>query len=302
MNFHEIGSVLDGYAAWMEEVAEVDWEELKRSKWWVGPADWEPPARWVKPKDYPKRLTSEMVSKLLLAQEKSGLEIPIWLRDPYEGMWEEIGKGDGWEWEEFLEKLEKVQVRPIRISLVSAEERRSLVKLAILEEAQERLKRSVNAERTARQYRHQTRLRLGRREEKWLRGRASRGMMEAIIEMERRNLCSREESERWRSNYERRVEGVKKALEVKRKKREEIESLKPGNREVEVKVIRVGPNPRIVLLRWEGVNGEERWIKFKVRDTSGYRVGQRYKFKESEVEGKEILEIGELERRERVIG
>jgi hypothetical protein len=85
MNFHDNRGMYDAIAKWLEKYdVEIDWSEVMKCEWWVGPADWKPPPKWSIPKPFPQRLTPQMVTNLILAQESGGLQIPQWIVDPIE--------------------------------------------------------------------------------------------------------------------------------------------------------------------------------------------------------------------------
>ena len=85
MNFHDNRETYAQIAQWLEENdTEIDWDEVMKSPWWVGPPDWVPPPKWSMPNrisSYPRPLTPQMVTNLLLAQENGGLEIPFWVTE-----------------------------------------------------------------------------------------------------------------------------------------------------------------------------------------------------------------------------
>src|SRR4029077_20895625 len=160
----------------------------------------------------------------------------------------------------FLQALERQEHLTIR--LITPEEREQLVRMAWIEEELRKRDIERNRERVARQLRGETRKVITRRSVKRLVRSAMLGNREAIGELERRGIVSEEELGRWRGVAERKgarmrklnkeANPKKKSLfwpegeEMKKKKEEEgeVEEVKvPG--EVELEVMRVGPNPRM---------------------------------------------------------
>jgi hypothetical protein len=284
-----------------------------------------------------------MVTNLLLAQENRGLQIPEWVVEPNESRdaMKELGVGgEGVEpavaaelstglsyWEKYLLQLEAVQLVKVTISLVSAAERKALVRMAWIEEELRRREDEHNRDRVARQKGGEAVWTLSRKGEVWLRERASRGNLEAVLEMERRGYGSELEHKKWRELNRRRVESMRKAREEYMKRAKEAEEAKekrtikeegkkvevlpviitegltaggrvgPETRttvgrsegiERELEVMRVGPNPLIIVCRyWELAS--ERLCKVWVKSNAKFIKGMKFKMREPNSE-EEYLE------------
>jgi hypothetical protein len=167
MNFHDNRGMLEAIARWIEENdVEIDWEALMQCQWWVGPKDWVPPPKWSLPPPFPERLTPPLAAKLLFAQWWHGLAIPPELGDPLDDYVAPRG-GEGVElppaadaatghtaWEIFLRQVARIdRVEVIELKLVTAEERRALVRYAWVEEYLQEQERERNRERVRRQKR-----------------------------------------------------------------------------------------------------------------------------------------------------
>jgi hypothetical protein len=324
MNFHDARGMLDEIARWVEEHhVEIDWEALKQCKWWVGPADWVPPSKWSLPKPFPRQLTPQMVTNLLLAQESRGLQIPQWIVDPNEQRENVmlVGRGEGGieprvagelttglsYWEKFLRQLEAIQLTKVTISLVGAEERKRLVRMVWIEEELRRREVEHNRERVMRQVRGEAKWHLSRKGVKWLLERAKRGNMGSIEELERRGIGSEEEHRRWREINGKLVENARVMRERKDMKKKEIitEEIVEGevvNKEVELEVVRVGPNPRILTCRYR-VGEKEKVCKVMVKSGKNFVKGMKFRMEEpgdsdEDMVRKEAWEYrGELPRR-----
>jgi hypothetical protein len=310
MNTHDTRGEYDRIAKFLEaNDVEVDWEALMKSEWWVGPPDWEPPPKWSMPQPYPRPLTQQMVTNLLLARENEGLEIPRLLAPGGEGV--ELAEGAAVAtghiaWEKFLTTLSNLQITTVTLTLVTREERRALVKMAMLEEEISKRERERNVERVMRQGRGEARVRVKRRSVKRLVRGAMVGNREAIRELERRGIVSGEELERWKGISERKGERMRKMNEeenLKKKKRaslfwpeggsvkkkKEEEQWVPG--EVELEVMRVGPNPRILTCRYER-RGEERTCLVRVKSNRTFKRGMKIRMEEPKEMNGEPWEYG----------
>lgn len=240
MNYHDTRAEYDEIAKWLEENdTEIPWEEIMKSDWWVGPADWVPPPKWSMPKPFPRPITAQTVTKLLLAQENHGLQIPCWPGESVSSVprvetagsqqnapERALGRAPGGEgaepgpagaaatgstpWEKFLQTLENLQLRTVVFRLVTPEERKQLVRMAWIEEELKKREVERNRERVKRQWRGETKKVITRRGVKGLVRGAMMGNREAIRELERRGIVSEEELQRWRGIAERRGERMRK--------------------------------------------------------------------------------------------
>src|SRR5215472_3393825 len=96
MNFHDNRGMFDEIAKWLEKhYVEIDWDAVKQCKWWIGPADWEPPPKWSLPKPCPSPLSTQLCTKLLLAQWWHGLTIRPELVNPLDDPENELLGGEG---------------------------------------------------------------------------------------------------------------------------------------------------------------------------------------------------------------
>ena len=275
------------------------------------------------------------------------MEIPEWVVDPNEQRDNVmlVARGEGGVepriaaelttglsyWEKYLQQLEAVQLAKITISLVSSEERKALVRMAWIEEELRRREVEHNRERVMRQSKGEAKWTMSRKGEVWLREKACRGSLEAVLEMERRGLGSEEEHLKWREVNRKIVENAKKARGVmlaKKKKEEEVNTGKKELRtngvdqegvvkeeqsrvwlgemeevevtsakewndleepvmvraegrgiERELEVVRVGPNPRILVCRYKEL-ASERVCKVRVKSTNNFVKGMRFKMEE----------------------
>jgi hypothetical protein len=324
MTHHDTRESYDQIARWLEENdTEVDWEALMKSDWWVGPADWVPPPKWSMP-SFPRQITPQIVTNLLLAQANHGVEILGWPEmaprgaggvTPAAGGAAATGPSP---WEKFLETLANLRIQKVAIQLITREERRQLVRMAWIEEELRKREVEWNRERVRRQDRGVARARVRRREEKRLRTAAGRGNREAIEELERRGVGSEEELGRWKAGLAMRVarcKAMRKARKkevsifwpggeaMKKKKEEEIregvvvEEGLVGKRAIELEVVRVGPNPRILTCRYHSGSGEERVCKVRVREVKKFRKGMKLEMEEPVGDNGEVWEYeGKLPR------
>jgi hypothetical protein len=97
---------------------------------------------------------------------------------------------------------------------------------------------------------------------------------------------------RWKVNYERRQVRMRKEKAVQRAEaiREEKERIKrEGSVRVCLEVIRCGPNPRILVCRYEDPqSGEKRVVKVKVRRVERFVRGMKFEeFNQWEVMGED---------------
>jgi hypothetical protein len=320
MTFHDIRGEYDRIAKWLEESeTEIPWEEVMKSEWWVGPPDWVPPPKWSMPTPFPRPISAQTVTKLILAQVNQGLRIP-W--PPAEGENEGPG-GEGVEpgpaagtetgptpWEKFLQTLEALEVRTLTLKLITPEERKQLVRMAWIEEELQRREVERNRERVRRQLRGETKKVITRRGVKGLVRAAMLGNREAIKELERRGIVSEEEMRRWRGVADRKGERMKKLnreknpkkksvfwpgdemkktkekaeLEAKLESKPEPENSTSGtmdDRRRELVVTRVGPNPRILTCSYES-GGIEFQTLVKVKEVKNFRRGMKFWMEEPE--------------------
>jgi len=305
--------MFDEIAKWLEKhYVEIDWDAVKQCKWWIGPADWEPPPKWSLPKPFPSPLSTQLCTKLLLAQWWHGLTIRPELVNPLDDPENELLGGEGVDlppggvaatgsvpWKNFLRQLEGLEIRTLELKLISGEDRKNLVKLAALEEELERRRVEWNRKRVWRQRIGESEWRVKRRTEKRLRGLAQRGNMEAIVELERRELLKEGELERLLERRKAHVERIrevgkrtwKEAVAAKMaKKKKEVEGPETEEEEVvmeevkkgierEVEVMRVGPNPRILTCRFKEL-ASERTCKVRVKEASKFVVGMKMPIEE----------------------
>jgi hypothetical protein len=313
MKCHDTREEYARIAKWLEaNDVEIDWEELKKSPWWVAPADWVPPPKWSMPKPFPRPLTHQMVTNLLLAREKQGLEVPWWLTEGGEGVepaqGAEVATGLTSR-ENFLQALSNLQITTVSLTLVTAEERRGLVRMAMIEEELSKRDRERNVERVMRQARGEVKEEVGHWGEKRLVRSASLGKVEAIEECERRGIVSEERIKRWREVAERKREqmrGIRKKRRVESifwpggemKKKEEKEEVKEGVKEkgeVEMEVVRVGPNPRMLICRYFDETGEVK-VGVRVKSIRTFKRGMKFRMVDKGREGELWEYNGKLPR------
>jgi hypothetical protein len=346
MNFHDTKGMFDAIAKWVEECdVEIDWEAIMQCKWWVGPKDWVPPSKWSMPRPFPSRLTPPIATKLLLAQWWNGLHIRPELGDPLDDYVaprmtsqqdvvprnQQPRGGEGVDpepsgdaatgpslWKIFLRQMAAIaKLEVIELKLVTPEDRKALVRYAWIEEELRRREVEHNRERVNRQNRGGAKWYLSRKREGWLRGRASRGNLEAIEEMERRGYGSIEEHKRWRELNNKLVMNMAKTrmkkvakekaaqdgVEVKQERifmvggqgvevsgppggwdevvadnEVDLEPRKAGI-EREIEVTRVGPNPRILTCRYKEL-ASERVCKVWVKSVANFVRGMKFKMVE----------------------
>jgi hypothetical protein len=263
MKFHDTRGMYDEIAKWLEENdVEVDWEAVMQCKWWVGPKDWVPPPKWSMPVPFPSRLTPQTATKLLFTQWWHGLYIRPELGDPLDNYvaprmtshqiesltCHQQRGGEGVEpgpagdaatgpnpWKIFLKHLAAIdRIEVIELKLISAEDRRALVRMAWIEEELRRREVEHNRERVKRQTRGEAKWYLSRKREGWLREKASHGNLEAIQEMERRGYGSMEEHKGWRELNRKLVENMREVREKRKRKAKEQES-DMGKKEEKIK-------------------------------------------------------------------
>jgi hypothetical protein len=219
--------MLNEIAKWLEEHdVEVDWEAIMQCKWWVGPKDWVPPPKWSMPTPFPSRLTPPIATKLLFAQWWNGLHIRPEIGDPLddyvpprindqqnvvprnqrprggEGVDPQVA-GDAAtgpdSWKIFLQQIAAIErIEIIELKLISAEERKQLVRMAWVEEELRKLEVEDNRERVRRQLRGGAVSYMSRKSIPKLVDRANKGSLESIAELERRGW-DRDEVASWRS-------------------------------------------------------------------------------------------------------
>src|SRR5262249_24942956 len=198
-------------------------------------------------------------------------------------------------WQIFMGQLAAMEIRDIRLRLLSWEDRRRLVKMAELEEELEWRAVARNRERVARQARGEARERWDNRKEKRGRGVAALGSLAAMQELERRGKVTEEEVGRWKRVRAEKVErirgiGAKHNAEVKMKKVREqavgVDGEKAGETEAgkagierELTVVRAGPNPRLLVCRYKEL-AEEKVCKVRVKDSGKWMVGMRLVMRE----------------------
>ena len=128
---------------------------------------------------------------------------------------------------------------------------------------------------------------------------AGHGKEGAIRELERRGAVSEEELRRWRERREglvKRCEKMTKINRMKKKAEEKEEGKEGGGKAVELEVVRVAANPR-VLVCWYEEGGERRECLVKVRSNAKFRRGMRFEMAgPGEGEGKEWEYVGVLPR------
>jgi hypothetical protein len=265
MKFHDNRGMYDKIAKWLEENdVEVDWEAVMQCKWWVGPKDWVPPPKWSMPVPFPSRLTPQTATKLLFTQWWHGLYIRPELGDPLDNYvaprmtshqiesltCHQQKGGEGVEpgpagdaatgpspWKIFLKQLAAIdRIEITELKLITAEDRRALVRMAWIEEELRRREVEHNRERVKRQNRGEAKWTMSRKSEKWLRERACRGNLVAIEEMERKGYGSVEEHGKWRELNRRLVARAAKARGVMAEKRKEKEMVKERGGELKEKV------------------------------------------------------------------
>lgn len=310
MTFHNTRGEYDRIAKYLEESeTEIPWEEIMKSDWWVGPADWVPPPKWSMPRPFPRPITQQMVTNLLLAQENQGLRVP-W--PPGEGENAAPG-GEGVEpapaaaaatgpspWKKFLQTLEKLELRTVTFKLVTPEERKQLVRMAWIEEELRKRETETNRERVRRQKDREADGRIRRRGIKRLYRAAGLGSKEAIEELKRRKKASEEQIERWEGKLAAKVarcEEMRKAKKVKsifwpgdemkktnKVEKAEVEEVDDRRRELEV--TRVGPNPRILTCRYF-LKGVEYSCLVRVKEVAKFRRGMKFEMEEPEGGGVE---------------
>jgi hypothetical protein len=335
-------------AKWLEEHdVEVDWEAIMQCKWWVGPKDWVPPPKWSMPTPFPNRLTPPIATKLLFARWWNGLHIRPELGDPLddyvpprindrqnvvprnhqprggEGVDTSSGSVEPTgpiSWKIFLKQLAAIdRIEIIELKLLKPEERKALVRMAWLEEELRKREKEHNRERVGRQQRGEAVGYKSRKAIPTLIGRAKKGSLESISELERRGwdrewirlmreLAIRK-ADRSRELAFKRMEAsgrvfnreVKKVKKEKKKVREVAEG-EEGTDEVaadnevdlevrrsgierELEVIRVGPNPRILTCRYLEL-ASERVCKVGVKSVANFVRGMKFKMEEpvSEIE------------------
>jgi hypothetical protein len=261
MKFHDTRGMYDKIAKWLEENdVEVDWEAVMQCKWWVGPKDWVPPPKWSMPVPFPSRLTPQTATKLLFTQWWHGLYIRPELGDPLDNYvaprmtshqiesltCHQQRGGEGVEsgpagdaatgpnsWKIFLKHLAAIdRIEVTELKLITAEDRRALVRMAWIEEELRRREVEHNRERVKRQNRGEAKWTMSRKSEKWLRERACRGNLGAIEEMERKGYGSVEEHGKWRELNRRLVARAAKARGVMAEKRKETEMVKERGSEL----------------------------------------------------------------------
>ena len=128
-------------------------------------------------------------------------------------------------------------------------------------------------------------MRMSRREEKWLRWRAGLGNGEAISEIERRGLASEAELSRWKSIHEEKRVAMLKAREslgIKKEKEDKVEKeVKKEDPELEMTIVRIGPNPRILVCGWwtgaKEHEGDWEVRNVKVKSTDKFVRGMKLK-------------------------
>jgi hypothetical protein len=306
MTFHDTRAEYDSIAKWLEENdTEIPWEEVMKSDWWVGPADWVPPPKWSMPKPFPRPISPQTVTNLLLAQENHGLVIPC---PPAEGENEAAG-GEGVDlgpaagagtgptaWEKFLWTLENLELRRVTFKLITPEERRGLVRMAWIEEELRKREVERNRWRVKRQNNREAEPRLKRRGLKRLYRAAGLGSKEAISELKRRKKATPEQIERWEGKLAAKVvrcEEMRKKRkvrsvfwpgedEMKKTKAEKEEVVEPvDDRKRELTVTRVGPNPRILTCNYF-LKGVEHSCLVKVKEVKNFRRGVKFEMEEPE--------------------
>jgi hypothetical protein len=339
MNFHDNRGMFDDIAKWLEENdVEVDWEAIMQCKWWVGPKDWVPPPKWSMPTPFPSRLTPPIATKLLFAQWWNGLHIRPELGDPLDDYVtprisdhqnavprnQQSRGGEGVDpgpagdaatgpnsWKKFLRQLAAIErIEVIELKLITAEDRRALVRMAWIEEELRRRELADNRERVGRQARGEAKFYISRKGAQWLLERARRGNLESIEELERRGIGSESEHRRWRETNAKLVKNMAKTR-MKKEAKEASESgegradaevlgtemarikgiveeevadnevdleVKRGI-ERELEVIRVGPNPRILTCRYKEL-ASERVCKVGVKSVANFVRGMKFRMVE----------------------
>jgi hypothetical protein len=333
MNFHDTSGMYEAIAKWVEsQDVEIDWTTLMNCSWWIGPKDWVPPPKWSMPPPFPRQLSTLLVTKLIFAQESEGLQIPPMLTNPADielgAINEKLtprlgGEGidpppaagaptDPVQWEKFLGQLGEVIIQKTTLYVISEEDRRALVRMAVLEEELERRRVEDNRERVRRQDRGEAVGYVSRKAIPTLVDRAKRGSLEAIGELERRGWEEVEISE-WRVKAKRKaavlrevaVERMKargkifnRELKVEEKEESLVKKAERGTekggrgssegvpvpreehgieRELEVK--RVGPNPRILVCRYKEL-ASERECLVAVKSVKNFVKGMRLRMRE----------------------
>jgi hypothetical protein len=257
-------------------------------------------------KAWPKPLGMREVSALLYMQWArangvGGEESPLddWPMELYEmanGLGE--GRGANVEYLKLLEGLEGVEVRWVVIRLLSPWERLAIGKWARIEEfLKERGKL------------RKEKLRLAKKRKRIYAERVERGLkgyngrrLASVEELEKLALEAEKQalkSGRWidsmrAGKHWNQAEIRRKEIEMVKKKSEVIEviekpkeeEVKAGVRErpqVDLEVIRVGPNPRIVVCRYR-ILAEELVVKLKVKENKKFIRGMRILMVEQEGE------------------
>ena len=259
----------------------------------------------VRGKPYSGPLTSRQVSALLYMQwgraNGIGEESPLddWPRELYE-LANGIGEGAGAnvEYVKLLESLEKVEVRWVTIRLLSAWERLAIGRWARIEEfMKERGKLRREKRRLAKKRKRIYAERVGR----GMKGHNGRELMSVeeleklAMEAERATLRGDDSMAYMRAaKYWNQAEIRRKEVEIVKKKNEVIEVEEPreelleegkvkGRPEVELEVIRVGPNPRILVCRYK-ILAEELLVKLRVHNTNKFVKGMKIRMVEQEGE------------------
>ena len=295
MHFHDTRGEYTKIAKFLEESEiEVDWPELMASEWWCGPPDWVPPPKWSMPEPYPRPLSSQIVTNYILSQANYGLEIRLTGAALEGKLTNGLAGGAGVDapaatggatgpspWKNFLLALARQE--HLHLKLITGEERIMLRRMALIEEELQRREVLWNRERCGRQRGGKSAVHVSRWGEVKLRKRAGMGRLEAIEELDRRGLASVEELRKWWAEYERKrdMSVFTRGGKVKKEDKGQVEVKGVEDRWRELKIERIGPNPRILTCSYEA-NKEVKRVLVRVKATAKFRVGMVIRMEEPE--------------------
>jgi hypothetical protein len=251
---------------------------------------------------WPRPLDSRHVSALLLLQwGKASGAVGTSPLDEWPEILARVANGVRGEGEEkigeyvkLLEGLEGVSIRQVSIRFLSFAERMAIVKWARVEEYLE--KRAV--ERRGKRERAKKRRRVYEKRVERIAGgyRKDRSgqVLLSVEELEERakkeevkgDRMARMRAGRWWNQAEIR----RREIEMVKRRNGEIKVVEEAKTEsgperplVELEIIRVGPNPRILVCRYK-ILAEEMLVKLKVKNTDKFTRGMRIKMREQEGE------------------